>query len=145
MATDLPLELIHGTRHYRLDRRVVTVGRRPECDVVLDSDAVSRCHAAIIPTPAGPLLVDQSRHGILINDERIQVPWVLAEGESIRIGDSVLLVQKASSAWHSTESGGKKSRHSRLGAGLRLLSGAIGSLVGMLAADFAVRPGPRDR
>ncbi len=94
MAAAAPLELVHGTLRYRLDRRVVTVGRLPECDVVLAGDAVSRRHAAIIPTPTGPLLVDQSRHGVLINDERIGAPWVLADGDTIRIGDSGLLVQK---------------------------------------------------
>jgi pSer/pThr/pTyr-binding forkhead associated (FHA) protein len=130
---------------------VVTVGRLPECDVVLESDTVSRRHAAIIPTPAGPLLVDQSRHGILINDERIQAPRVLAEGESIRIGDSVLLVQLVQKeGWLGIspgrpESGGEQIRRFWPGAGLRRLCGAIGALVGNLAADFAVRPGTRDR
>jgi len=148
MTAHESLALIHGTRHYRLDGRVLTVGRLPECDVVLAGDAVSRHHAAIIPTPTGPLLVDQSRNGIFINDERIQTPWVLADGECIRIGDSVLLVQldgRPGIPPGRPESGGRKVRPLWLGAGLRHLSGAIGALVGMLAADFAARPGPHDR
>jgi hypothetical protein len=91
------LELVYGTRRFPLTHRVVTVGRLPDCDVVLADDTVSRRHATIIPTPTGPLLVDQSRHGVMVNQEELSTPWVLADGDIIRIGESVLYVQRE--AW----------------------------------------------
>jgi len=92
MHTRATLVLIHGPRRWPLDRRPLTIGRLPECDVTLPGDQVSRNHAYIVPTPKGPLLVDGSRLGTSVNGERMQAPWVLADGDEIRIGVSLLRV-----------------------------------------------------
>lgn len=105
MANAVPLELLHGTERHRLDGRIVTLGRLPECDIVLPGETVSRHHATIIPTLTGPLLVDQSRNGVRINDELIRAPWVLAEGDTVRIGDSGLLVRREARATESLRRG----------------------------------------
>jgi hypothetical protein len=86
------LFLIHGPRRWALDRRPLTIGRLPECDVTLASSQVSRTHAYIVPTPTGPLLVDNSSSGTSVNDVRLAEPWVLADGDVVRIGVSSLHV-----------------------------------------------------
>ena len=86
MAPPSPLVLVYGTRRWTLDRRPITIGRLPECDVVLSGDEVSRRHATIIPTPNGPMLVDQSRHGVTINAERMQGPVETAWDRKSRSG-----------------------------------------------------------
>jgi hypothetical protein len=53
---------------------------------------VSRHHAYVVPTPTGPLLIDRSRLGTTVNGERMRAPWVLADGDEIGIGVSVLRV-----------------------------------------------------
>jgi FHA domain len=92
MNTRAALVLIHGPRRWPLDRRPLTIGRLPECDVTLAGEHVSRNHAYVVPTPNGPLLVDGSRLGTTVNGERMRAPWVLADGDEIRIGFSVLRV-----------------------------------------------------
>jgi FHA domain len=86
------LLLVHGPRRWPLGKRALSIGRLPECDIPLAGDFVSRNHAYVIPTPSGPLLVDGSRLGTMVNGERMNAPWILAEGDEIRIGLSVLRV-----------------------------------------------------
>lgn len=75
--------------------RPVSIGRLPDCDVIVASDQVSRVHAYVVPTPDGLLLVDRSRHGTLINGERMRAPWLLAEGDTVQIGSALLRVEQA--------------------------------------------------
>lgn len=92
MVTSAILYLIHGPRRWALNQRPLTIGRRPECDVTIPGDEVSRSHAYIVPTPTGPLLIDGSRAGTSVNGERMRAPWVLADGDEIAIGVSILRV-----------------------------------------------------
>jgi pSer/pThr/pTyr-binding forkhead associated (FHA) protein len=78
-----------------LGGRPISIGRLIECDVVLSGDKVSRRHACVVSTPDGPLLVDSSRHGTLINGERMHAPWLLAEGDEVKVGVWTLHVQRA--------------------------------------------------
>jgi len=87
MQSPSPLVLAHGDRRWALGGRPISIGRLTECDIILPGDKVSRRHACVVSTPNGPLLVDSSRHGTLINGEQIQAPWLLAKaGESERLG-----------------------------------------------------------
>lgn len=95
MPVRATLYLVHGPRRWALGLRPLTIGRHPDCDVTLPGDEVSRTHAYIVPTPSGPLLVDGSRAGTAVNGERMQAPWVLADGDEIRIGKSTLHVRLA--------------------------------------------------
>lgn len=92
MTIPSSLWLLHGTRRWPLDRRPLTIGREPECDITIPGDEVSRRHAYLVPTPTGPLLIDGSRIGTLVNGERMGAPWVLADGDEIQVGVSVLRV-----------------------------------------------------
>jgi hypothetical protein len=75
-----------------MDHRPLSIGRLPESDVVVNSEGVSRVHAYLVPTPHGPLLVDRSRHGTLVNGEPMRAPWLLTAGDEIRVGPAVLKV-----------------------------------------------------
>jgi hypothetical protein len=92
--TPAPLTLTYGDQSWALDVRPLTIGRLPECDVVVAADQVSRNHAYLVPTPEGPLLVDRSRHGTTVNGEARHGLSVLREGDEIRVGPAVLLVRR---------------------------------------------------
>ncbi len=86
------LSLRHGDVTIALAGRAVAIGRLPECDVMLDGWEVSRRHARIVPTPAGPLIVDRSRFGTFVNQIQVIAPLRLTEGDVIRIGRTELRV-----------------------------------------------------
>jgi Protein of unknown function (DUF3662)/FHA domain len=68
----------------------VTIGRLPECDIVVDDAGASRQHARIRRTDGGFVLVDLgSTNGTLVNDAPIQ-EHVLEHGDRITIGETVL-------------------------------------------------------
>jgi len=106
-----PLVLSHGDRRWALGGRPISIGRLTECDVVLQGDKVSRRHACVVSTPEGPLLVDGSRHGTLINGEQMQAPWLLAEGDVVKIGVWTLQVLRATTR----EIDGRSGARSKLG------------------------------
>ncbi|WP_067831066.1 BTAD domain-containing putative transcriptional regulator [Nocardia inohanensis] len=70
------------------------IGRMTDNDLVLDDPKASRYHAQIIPSRAGLLIKDlHSANGIYINEEPIESAAVLADGNEIRIGTTVLIFQ----------------------------------------------------
>jgi pSer/pThr/pTyr-binding forkhead associated (FHA) protein len=71
----------------------VTVGRRPDNDIVLSWDSeVSRRHAHLLRTEAGWVLVDDgSRNGTYLNGERWTEQRALRDGDVLRFGDTVVL------------------------------------------------------
>jgi SARP family transcriptional regulator, regulator of embCAB operon len=67
------------------------IGRMTDNDLVLDDPKVSRYHAQIQTGRAGLLIRDlHSANGIYINDEPIDDAGVLADGDALRIGGTVL-------------------------------------------------------
>ena len=93
--TDSPgLFLTRGPMQWAIDHRPVSIGRQPECDITLGGEKVSRVHAYVVPTPRGPLIIDRSRVGTLINGERMLTPWLLAEGDLVDLGGLVLRVER---------------------------------------------------
>jgi hypothetical protein len=111
------LFLIHGPRRWPLDRRPLTIGRLPECDITLATAQVSRIHAYVVPTPTGPLLVDNSSTGTTVNGEPVTSPWVLADGDQVRIGVSLLHVMAI--GWSTKEEQGDQRPRARLVRKLR--------------------------
>ena len=82
--------VLAGGRIASLNKPEVTIGRLPECDVVVDDPWASRQHARIRRTDGGFVLVDLgSTNGTLVNDEPIQ-EHVLENGDRITIGETVL-------------------------------------------------------
>ncbi len=94
MTEPTGLYLTRGPLQWAIDHRPVSIGRQPECDITLGSEKVSRVHAYVVPTPSGPLIVDRSRAGTWVNGERMQAPWVLADGDLVDIGGLVLRVER---------------------------------------------------
>ena len=79
-----------AARGYRLGAALVTIGRLPECDVVLTDPAASRRHASIRAQGGGHLLTDLgSTNGTFVNDEPVGERW-LQDGDRITIGSAVL-------------------------------------------------------
>ena len=83
--------VISGRRHVALDRPLLTLGRRADNDVVLDSGAVSRQHAQIRWRHGRFVLYDLSRRGrTLVNDEPI-AQQALQAGDVIALSETLLV------------------------------------------------------
>jgi len=79
-----------GTR-FRLGRRTLTIGRDKGNLVQLIDDLVSRRHVLVRWTEAGYVLQDlDSQNGTRVNGQKVVGEWVLAEGDTIQLGDSQL-------------------------------------------------------
>jgi DNA-binding SARP family transcriptional activator len=108
-ATERPDEgrasLVHrdggGRLHvFPLDaqRARLTVGRDATADVWVSWDVrVSRRHARLECGPAGWSVVDEgtSRNGSYVNDELVEGSRVLADGDELRVGDTVMTFRSA--------------------------------------------------
>jgi len=88
--------LSEGTSEAALLERPLSIGRLPECDLSLAGENVSRRHAYLLPTPEGPMLVDRSQFGTWVNGERMTVPRLLADGDSLEIGGHTITVKAVS-------------------------------------------------
>jgi class 3 adenylate cyclase len=75
------------------ERSPITIGRRPDNDIVLSWDSeVSRRHAHLLHTDDGWALVDdESRNGSYLNGERVTRQRRLRDGDVFRFGDTVAL------------------------------------------------------
>ncbi|MGV9822646.1 BTAD domain-containing putative transcriptional regulator [Nocardia xishanensis] len=70
------------------------IGRMTDNDLVLDDPKASRYHAHIMPSRAGLLIKDlHSANGVYINEEQIESGALLADGDAIRIGATILIFQ----------------------------------------------------
>ncbi|MCW2954801.1 MAG: domain containing protein [Conexibacter sp.] len=68
-----------------------TIGRSRECDVVLADANVSRRHAEVRPRGDGWMLVDLgSTNGVSVNGTRVERPQLLAAGDRIEAGTTVM-------------------------------------------------------
>jgi hypothetical protein len=83
------LVLADGSR-FDLPERPVTVGRAPDCDLVLADPTVSKHHCELRPEGADVVLVDLgSTNGTRVNDVGVH-DRVLIDGDRIRVGATVL-------------------------------------------------------
>ncbi|HTE55074.1 MAG TPA: sigma 54-interacting transcriptional regulator [Kofleriaceae bacterium] len=74
----------------------VVMGRGPDAGLVLSDALVSRAHAQILIGPDGLRLTDLgSRHGTLVNGERIDGARLLRWGDVIALGGTLLVVQRS--------------------------------------------------
>ncbi|RMF91620.1 MAG: FHA domain-containing protein, partial [Planctomycetota bacterium] len=94
MAVLHTIEGPNAGRTYSIDEPSTTLGRHPDCDIVLEIGAVSRQHARITRTESGYVIEDlNSRNGTFVNDQRLIAPHRLREGDRIRICDIVFQFQ----------------------------------------------------
>ena len=82
-----------GQRQVELKPKGILIGRHPKCDVVLDSDQVSRDHARIFQDPFGRWIIQDlgSRNGIQIDGQRAATHPLLP-GEHVEIRPFTLVL-----------------------------------------------------
>lgn len=74
----------------------ITVGRDGRSSVALQGSSVSGNHAKIVRKPEGFVLEDiGSRNGTFVNGDRVTMPRVLADGDTIRFGREILIFNLA--------------------------------------------------
>ena len=79
--------LVDDTKVYPLIAGENSIGRDPQCTVVLNSLGVSRIHAKLQVTPERAMLHDLgSKNGTSVNGTRIKEPAELRDGDQIKIG-----------------------------------------------------------
>src|SRR5215470_6342935 len=73
----------------------LVIGRGPDAGISVDDPLVSRAHAALQAVPDGLRLSDLgSRHGTLLNGERLAEPRLVGSGDVIAVGNAVLVVRR---------------------------------------------------
>jgi FHA domain len=93
-AVDLdatPTHLVHGSRVIALKEEPLVLGRTPRGEHVLALDAhhcaVSRSHCALGTDAGGAYVVDFSRYGTYVNDERVTGRAKLRAGDRLSVGE----------------------------------------------------------
>lgn len=88
----LVVQGLSAGRCYTIENRELTLGRGPDCGIVLDDPGVSRAHARLTPRPDGTVSVAdlQSANGTFVNGKRIGSA-VLASGDRLRLGAAAML------------------------------------------------------
>lgn len=72
------------------------IGRHPDCDIVIDTSAVSRQHAAIAIEDGQATVEDlRSRNGTLLNGRPLASPHRLVDGDEVQICEQVLVFVSA--------------------------------------------------
>jgi len=73
----------------------LVIGRGPDAGLAIDDPLVSRAHALLLAVPDGLRLSDLgSRHGTLLNGERLVEPRLLGSGDVIAVGNALLVVRR---------------------------------------------------
>jgi len=74
---------------------LLTIGRSGECGLRLADELVSRVHAQLFVVPEGIRLEDcGSRHGTLLNGQRLTASRLVASGDVIGVGSAVLIMHR---------------------------------------------------
>jgi serine phosphatase RsbU (regulator of sigma subunit)/pSer/pThr/pTyr-binding forkhead associated (FHA) protein len=88
----LAIEKGAPSRRLELGKERLVIGRDAECDLVLDTDLVSRAHARLIRQDSAWRIEDlKSRNGTFLNGLRISAPTALADGDRIGLSADVVL------------------------------------------------------
>lgn len=76
-------------RRFEIDSRPVTIGRSPECAIVLADDGVSRQHCRITPGDDGVVILDLgSTNGTYVNQTAVSARH-LRDGDKVQVGRSI--------------------------------------------------------
>ena len=74
---------------------VVRIGRSPDAQLILEDDYVSTRHARIYQTPTGYFVEDLgSTNGTYLNNARITAPTPFTTADTLRIGRTLMIVEK---------------------------------------------------
>jgi diguanylate cyclase (GGDEF)-like protein len=75
---------------YSLGEHPLLLGRGEDCDIRLQDHSVSRRHAKIDPASDGYHVHDQqSTNGTFVNDRPLDGPWLLQDGDYLRVGNCI--------------------------------------------------------
>lgn len=102
--------LCAGRTSMLLSGQRTSLGRGEDCDVILEGHTVSRIHAEIVQLGSVYILQDFSRNGTFSNGQRVQKTR-LQDGDQLRIGQNILLVQLTSSVKTGMLDGRKTTPH----------------------------------
>ncbi|TWU33804.1 SpoIIE family protein phosphatase [Novipirellula artificiosorum] len=81
-----------SAERFELQDGETSIGRHPDCHVMVDAGAVSRYHAKIVRRDNDFLVEDSgSRNGTFLNGQLLTAPEVLREGDRVRISDVELI------------------------------------------------------
>lgn len=73
----------------------VLIGRSPDCQLLLEDDYVSTKHARIVVTATGYQVEDLgSTNGTFVNNQRVSTPTDFGPGDTLRIGRTLMSVEK---------------------------------------------------
>ena len=76
---------------YRLGRRTLAGGRDPSREIQLTDPKVSRKHFLVRSEGEGHMIVEtKAKNGILVNGNPIEEQHLLADGDEIQVGETVL-------------------------------------------------------
>lgn len=78
---------------YSLNNESISIGRHPQCDIVLDDSSVSRRHALILYKNGQWTITNQGKNGISFKGKEIEQQDIIANNEFL-IGPFKLLVKK---------------------------------------------------
>lgn len=88
--------IVNGRRHVPLDKPQLTIGRRTDCDIVVEGRTVSRRHAQLRWRFGKFIIYDLgSRAGTFINGERVE-ECVLRVGDLVQLADVKLIYGEGS-------------------------------------------------
>lgn len=75
----------------------ISIGREPSCDISLPDPVISARHARLIYRNMHWWIEDlMSTNGTYLNDERVESPTILINGDELRIGKNILVVELSS-------------------------------------------------
>ncbi len=101
MTTDSRLVMSQGPQPgqtFMIDQDVVTIGRDPTNDIVINDPQASRQHAHIVRQGNLMIIEDMgSTNGTFANGVRLTGPHTLSNGDEIGLGDSVKLTYHGAS------------------------------------------------
>lgn len=77
---------------FHLKKGATTLGRHPDCDIIVKQRAVSSVHAEFRLTISGEVTLEDmgSTNGTILNNQKIDRPVILRGGDLIKIGSQVL-------------------------------------------------------
>lgn len=79
-------------KRFPLDKEIMTLGRHPDCHIVIEDSSVSRFHSQISLDGQDFFLEDlDSRNGTYLNDARLHQQIALRDGDRVRICDVSLV------------------------------------------------------